>query len=155
MALLTSIIFFRLPPLSAVAVVDILILAFIIYYILLMIKGTQATQILLGMTLLVVLYYGARWGQLQTVQWLLVNILPFLAFALIVLFQAEIRSGLAKIGRNPFRTRFSSLEVQQASEDIVMAVSLFSSQKIGALIVLERDTGLRTYTESGIRYRRS
>ncbi len=139
-----------LPPLSVSAVIDILLLAFIIYYILQMLKGTQAPQILLGMALLVALYYGARWGGLQTVEWLMDHVLPFLVFAFIVLFAAEIRNGLAKLGRNPFRTGFSSLEVQHASEDIVMAASQFSSQNTGALIVMERDTGLRTYTESGI-----
>ncbi len=139
-----------LPSLSVSAVIDILLLAFIIYYILQMLKGTQAPQILLGMALLVALYYGARWGELQTVAWLMDQVLPFLVFAFIVLFAVEIRNALAKIGRNPFRTDFSSLVVQQASEDIVMAASQFSSQKTGALIVLERDTGLRTYTESGI-----
>ena len=139
-----------LPPLSVGAVFDILVLAFIIYYILQMLKGTQAPQILLGMALLVALYYGARWSGLQTVAWLMDHLLPVLIFAFIVLFAAEIRNGLAKLGRNPFRTGFSSLEVQHASEDIVMAASQFSSQNTGALIVMERDTGLRTYTESGI-----
>ncbi|MBI4464917.1 MAG: DNA integrity scanning protein DisA nucleotide-binding domain protein, partial [Acidobacteria bacterium] len=65
-------------------------------------------------------------------------------------FQNEIRRGLARMGRNPFRTRFSALKIRQAFEDILMAVNLFSTQKIGALIVLEHETGLRTYAESGI-----
>ena len=150
MGFLMLVLLAALPPLSVSAVIDILLLAFIIYYILQMLRGTQAPQILLGMALLVALYYGARWGGLQTVEWLMNQVLPFLVFAFIVLFAIEIRNGLAKIGRNPFRTDFSSLVVQQASEDIVMAASQFSSQKTGALIVLERDTGLRTYTESGI-----
>ena len=139
-----------LPPLSVRAVIDVLLLALIIYYILQMVKGTQAPQILLGMALLVALYYGARWGGLQTVEWLMDHVLPFLVFAFIVLFATEIRNGLTKLAHNPFRTDFSSFELQQASEDIIMAVSQFSSQKTGALIVMERDTGLRTYTESGI-----
>ncbi len=150
MGFLMLVLLAALPPLSVSAVIDILLLAFIIYYLLQMVKGTQAPQILLGMALLLALYYGARWGGLQTVEWLMDHVLPFLVFAFIVLFAAEIRNGLAKIGRNPFRADFSSLVVQHVSEDIVMAASQFSSQKTGALIVLERDTGLRTYTESGI-----
>ena len=150
MGFLMLVLLAALPPLSVPAVIDVLLLAFIIYYIMQMLKGTQAPQILLGMALLVTLYYGARWGGLQTVEWLMNQVLPFLVFAFIVLFAVEIRNGLAKIARNPFRTDFSSLVVQHASEDIVMAASLFSSQNTGALIVLERDTGLRTYTESGI-----
>lgn len=150
MAFLMSAIFSWLPQLTLAAVADILILAFVIYQILLMVKGTRAAEVLAGVALLVVVYYGALWARLQTVQWLLEKIFPYLVFALIVLFQAEIRRGLAKIGRNPFNTRFASLEDRHASEDIVMAATLFSSQKIGCLIVLERETGLRTYTESGI-----
>jgi diadenylate cyclase len=150
MAFLMPAIFHKLPQLTLVGVVDILILAFVIYQILLIIRGTRAVQVMLGVGLLVLVYYGAVWGRLQTIQWLLDKIFPYLVFALIVMFQAEIRRGLAKIGRNPFNTRFASLEVRQASEDIVMAASLFSSRRIGALIVLERTTGLRTFTESGI-----
>lgn len=150
MALVLPDIFSRLPGLTLAAAADILILALIIYEILLIVKGTRAVQILLGVGLLVIVYYGALWGRLQTIQWLLDKIFPYLIFALIVLFQGEIRRALARIGRNPFTTRFSSLEVRQASEDIVMAASIFSAQRTGALIVIERHTGLRTFTESGI-----
>lgn len=140
----------RLPELTAAAVLDILVLALVIYQILLLIQGTRATQVVVGIAVLAAAYYVARWGQLQTVEWLLDHLFPYLIIGLIVLFQNEIRRGLARMGRNPFRTRFSSFKVRQALEDILMAVSLFSAQKIGALIVLERETGLRTYAESGI-----
>jgi len=150
MAFLLPSIFNRLPQLSPAAVVDILILAFVIYHVLLIVRGTRSTQILLGVGLLVLVYYAALWGRLQTIQWLLDKIFPYLVFALIVLFQGEIRRMLAKIGRNPFSTPFSSLEMRHAAEDVVMAAATLSSKQIGALIVLERDTGLRTFTESGI-----
>lgn len=143
-------IFSRLPELTLAAVVDVLILALIIYELLLIVKGTRAVQILVGVGLLVMVYYGALWGRLQTIQWLLDKIFPYLVFAFIVVFQGEIRRALARFGRNPFTTRFSSLEVRQASEDIVMAASMFASQRTGTLIVIERHTGLRTFTESGI-----
>ncbi len=150
MAFLIPVSFTRLPELTPAAVADILILAFVIYQVLLLIRGTRAVQILLGVVLLVAVYYGALWGRLQTVQWLLDKIFPYLVFFLIVIFQGEIRRGLAKIGRNPFASHFASMEVRQASEDIILAASTFSSQQTGALIVIERDTGLRTFTESGI-----
>lgn len=141
----------RLAGLTPAAVADILILAFIIYEILLIVKGTRAVQVLLGVGLLVAVYYGALWGRLQAVQWVLDKTLPYLVFALIVLFQGEIRRALAQFGRSPFgRRRLSSMDVRQASEDIVMAASSLASQRTGALIVLERATGLRTFTESGI-----
>lgn len=138
------------PQLTWAAAVEIFILAFLIYQIILLVKGTQATQFLVWIGLLAALYFVAEWGELEAVQWVLSNIFPYLIFATIVLFQAEIRRGLAKLARNPFRTRMASLEARQAFEDIVMAVSRLSSQKIGALVVLERETALRTYTESGI-----
>ena len=150
MTFLMPALFSRLPQLTIPAVVDILILSFVIYHALLIVKGTRAVQILVGVGLLVLVYYAALWAELQTIQWLLDRIFPYLIFALIVLFQAEIRRALAKIGRNPFTSRFSSLEDRHASEDIVLAATQFSSQRVGALIVIERETGLRTYTESGI-----
>ena len=150
MALLIPTFFSDLPQLTMAAAVDILILAFVIYQLLLMVRGTRAIQIILGLLLLVGVYYGALWGRLQTIQWLLDRVFPYLAFAFIVLFQGEIRRALARIGHNPFTSRFASLEVRQASEDIVLAATLFSSQRTGALIVMERDAGLRTFTESGI-----
>src|ERR1051326_8834866 len=121
MALMIAAIFNRVPQLTIVSVIDILILAFVIYEALLVVKGTRAVQILLGVVTLIGVYYGALWAGLQTIQWLLDRIFPYLVFAMVVLFQGEIRRTLARIGRNPFNTRFSSLEARQASEDIVMA----------------------------------
>ncbi len=135
---------------SLTSVLDILIVAFLIYHLLLLVRGTRASQMLLGIALIVLLYYAARWWKLQTLHWLLTTLLPYFVFALIVIFQAEIRRGLARLGRNPFLSRFSGLSRDFSYDDIVLAVSLFSSQKTGALIVLERDVGLRTYVDSGI-----
>ncbi|MBI4464511.1 MAG: TIGR00159 family protein, partial [Acidobacteria bacterium] len=101
MAFLLPAWFDRLPELTTAAVLDILILAVVIYQIVLMVKGTRATQILVGIALLAAAYYVARWGRLHTVEWLLGHLFPYLIFALIVLFQNEIRRGLARMGRNP------------------------------------------------------
>ena len=92
-----------LPQLSVGAVFDILLLAFILYYVFQVLKGTRAPQILLGMAFLVALYYGARWSGLRTVEWMMDQVLPFLIFAFIVIFAAPLRNGLAMLGRNPFR----------------------------------------------------
>jgi len=140
----------QFPQLTWAAVAEILILAFLIYQFLLLVKGSQTTQFWVWVSLLAALYFVTEWGELEAIHGMLTTIFPYLIFATIVLFQAEIRRGLAKLARNPFRTRIASLESRQIFEDIVMAVSRLSSQKIGALIVLERDTALRTYTESGI-----
>lgn len=150
MAFLLPDVFSRLPGLTLAAVLEILILAFVIYQVLLIVKGARAVRVVLGVGVLVLVYYGALWGRMQTIPWLLERLFPYLVFAFIVVFQGEIRRALARISRSPFSSRFSPLEVRQASEDIVMAASTFSSQRVGALIVIERGTGLRTFTESGI-----
>ncbi|HLA38750.1 MAG TPA: diadenylate cyclase CdaA [Candidatus Glassbacteria bacterium] len=143
-------LFTNLPPLTLAAALDILILALVIYQILLLIKGLGTAQFLVWTGLLAVVYYGARWGQLQVITWLLGTLFPYLLLGLVVLFQAEIRRWLAQISRNPFGTSLSSIEARHVSEDILMTVSRLSAERIGALIVLERETSLRTYTESGI-----
>jgi len=143
-------LFANLPPLTLAAALDILILSLVIYQILLLIKGLGTAQFLVWTGLLAVFYYGARWGQLQVLTWLLGTLFPYLLLGFVVLFQAEIRRWLARISRNPFGTPLSSIEARHVSEDILMAVSRLSAERIGALIVLERETALRTYTESGI-----
>lgn len=138
------------PGLSLTAVADILIVAFLIYQLLMFVRGTRASPMLLGIILIVLLYYASLWWKLHTLHWLLTTLLPYFVFAIIVIFQAEIRRGLARLGRNPFLPRFSRWSRGVAYDDILLAVSVFSSQKIGALVALERDIGLRTYIESGI-----
>jgi diadenylate cyclase len=132
------------------AVVDILIIATLLYYVLNLLRGTRAVQIAVSVMLLLGTIYGARWARLEMVEWLLNAIVPYLAIALIVLFQPEIRRALARVGRNPFWQRFSAESPAGAQDDVVLAATHFSHQRIGALIVLEREVGLRTYVESGI-----
>lgn len=136
----------HLTPLSAL---DILLVAAILYQCLLLVRGTRASQVLLGIFLLVLAYYGSDWGGLTLLHWLLSTALPYFFIAILVLFQAEIRNGLAKIGRQTLglaRDHASG----ESYEDIVLAANYFSSHKQGALMVLERRTGLRTYIESGV-----
>ncbi len=145
-----------LPPwttlehLNARAVLDILIIAALIYSLLKLLRGTRALQMVLAILLLVLIYRGARWARLEMVEWLLTTLLPYFAIALIVLFQSEIRRALSRFGRNVFRWRFSSRSTTEAHGDLALAASYFSQNRIGALVVLERDVGLRTYIESGI-----
>ena len=133
------------------AVIDILLVAFLIYQVLLLVRGTRASAMLLGIGLIVFLYYASRWWKLDTVHWLLTTLLPYFVFALIVLFQQEIRRALMRVGRYPLAPRLWQLGRQANYDDILLAANLFSSQKTGALMVLERDVGLRTFTESGIK----
>lgn len=139
-----------LAQLNLRAAVDILIIAVIFYYILNLLKGTRAVQMAVAIILLVLFYYGARWARLAMIEWLLTTLLPYFAIALIILFQPEIRRALSRLGRTPLWQRFSPGYSSGAHDDLILAASHFSQNRIGALIVLERTTGLRTYIESGI-----
>lgn len=131
--------------------VEIAVIAFLIYQVLLLIKGTRGWQIALGITALALFYYLTRLFELRAVQWLLAEFFTYFVFALIVIFQSEIRRGLAEIGRGRFFRRFAPRRTKETFEEIVLAATTLSSQKIGGLVVVERDIGLKNYIESGIR----
>jgi len=130
--------------------VDILIIAVVVYFLLNMLRGTRALQMSAAILLLLLAYESARWAQFEMVQWLLTALIPYVAVALIVLFQPEIRRGLARLGRNFTFERFSASAAGAAFDDVVMAATYFAQNRIGALITFERDAGLHTYIESGI-----
>ena len=138
-----------IPSLTAKTLVEIVILGLLLYQVVRMFQGAQASHFQVWMSVLAVLYLVLEWG-FSTSEWLLADIGPYLLLATVILFQAEIRRGLAKIARNPFRAWFSSFEARHFLEDVLLAIGRLSAQKTGALIVLERDTPLRTYADSGI-----
>ena len=125
----------RWPQLSAISIIDILIVAALIYQVLVLIKGTRAVQVLVGIAVLALAFYWVRRGQLITVNWLISNALPYAVFALIVVFQNEIRHALAKMGR---KLTFSANDLAEgeAYDDIVLAANLFAQSQTGALIVI-------------------
>ena len=131
-------------------VVDVLIVAFLVYEILQFLRGTHAVQIALGGVVMVFLYWASILFNLQTVNWLLRTFLPFLVFGIIVVFQAEIRKGLAHLGRAPFLGGASRRRQEEVVDEIVLAATSLSSERTGAILVLERDMGLRSYIETGI-----
>lgn len=137
------------PHISAISVVDILLVAILIYQFLMLVRGTRAAPMLVGVATLGLAFYFARLGELRTLNWLLSTLLPYVVFALIVVFQAEIRQALANLGRRVSLMRSSNL-VADVYDDIVLAANLFSQNQTGALIVIEREIGLRTYIESGV-----
>ena len=142
--------YLNLPTLTWTSAIDIFVVAFIIYQILVFIKGTRAVQMVLGLALIVVFFYVSRWFQFQTVSWILTNILPYFVFVIVVIFQSEIRRALAHFGQAPFFGGFSKLNRHELYDEIVLAVNTLASNQTGALIVIERDIGLKTYIESGI-----
>src|SRR5437588_7263490 len=139
------------PPIGWWDLVDILVVSAIIYEVLKLIRGTRAVQMAVGGGFLVALFYLSRWGHLETVNWLIRNMLGYLVFAVIVLFQSDIRRALAHLGRAPFFRYLAKAEsAEESVEELVMATSMLSAQRIGAIIALERQVGLRNYIEGGI-----
>jgi diadenylate cyclase len=139
-----------LPSLTAASIIDILVVAFLIYQCLMVVRGTRAGHILAGILVLVLLYTTALWAGLEALRSLLAFIVPYLGIAIIVLFQSEIRRTLARIGRKDWFGLAGGFRTPEWVSEILLAMEQFSEKKTGALIVLERDIGLRTFVESGV-----
>ena len=137
------------PHVSVISVIDILLVAIIIYEFLALIKGTRASLMVVGVAGLGLAFYLSRLGNLAALNWLISTLLPYTVFALIVVFAAEIRQALARLGRGLTLSRNPGSEAD-AYDDIVLAANLFCQNQTGALIVIEREIGLRTYIESGV-----
>ena len=142
---------FRRPPMDWRDLLDILVVSVLVYEVLKLIRGTRAVQMALGGGVLVALFYGSRWGHLETVNWLIRNVAGYLVFGVIVLFQSDIRRALAHLGRAPFFRYFAQPEsAEESIEEIVVAANMLASQRVGAIIAVERQIGLRNYIEGGI-----
>src|SRR6476469_4154978 len=143
--------FLRRPPIGWWDLLDILVVWLLIYEVLKLIRGTRAVQMALGGGVLVALFYGSRWARLETVNWLIRNLFGYLVFGVIVLFQSDIRRALAHLGRAPFFRYFAKSEsAEESIEELVVASGMLSSQRIGAIVAIERQIGLRNYIEGGI-----
>jgi diadenylate cyclase len=141
----------RRPSLSWWDLLDILVVAVLVYELLKLIRGTRAVQMGLGGGVLVGLFYLSRWAHLETVNWLIRNLAGYIVFAVIVLFQADIRRALAHLGRAPFFRYFAQAEsAEESVEELVVAATMLASQHTGAIIAVERLIGLRNYIEGGI-----
>ena len=141
----------RRPPIGLWDLADILVVSVIVYEVLKLIRGTRTVQMALGGGVLAALFYGSRWGHLETVNWLIRNMVGYLVFAVIVLFQSDIRRALAHLGRAPFFRFLAKVESAEDSiEELVVAAGMLSTQRVGAIIAIERQIGLRNYIEGGI-----
>ncbi|MEI7028323.1 diadenylate cyclase CdaA [Paenibacillus sp. y28] len=134
-------------------IVDILIVSYVIYKLLILIRGTRAVQLLKGIFVVVLVWAISYWFELNTLKWLMNQMFTVGVLALIIIFQPELRRALEQIGRGKLFSRGASDEQQDVAQTIghlVKTVNVLSKRKIGALIVFERDTGLGDYVESGI-----
>ncbi len=130
---------------------DIAIVSLLIYELLKLLRRTHAVQILIGGGLIMVLYYAAQFTPLQTLNWLIGDMFGYAVFAVIVLFQGDIRRALAGLGRVPFFRYVSRpAATDQTIEEVVVALRMLAEKKTGAIVAIEREIGLRNYVESGI-----
>ncbi len=130
---------------------DIAIVSVVVYELLKLIRGTRAVQMAIGIAVVVGLFYMSLGMQLETLNWLIRNIIGYVVFAAIVLLQADIRRALMHLGRAPiFRWFDRSYSDDDTIEELVVATTMLSSKRTGAIIVIERRIGLRNVIESGI-----
>jgi diadenylate cyclase len=130
-------------------IIDILLVAVILYWLLLLIKGTKAAQILIGLVVLFFAFLFSGYIGLYTMDWLIQSFWAQIVLVLVILFQPEIRRALAQMGEARFLPSFASAEELKSLEEIVRGTIALSSRKIGGLIVIERETSLRDFIEIG------
>lgn len=140
----------RMPRFTGAAALDILVTAFIIYQFIVIVRGRRSAAMLAGFLVLVVVYLGSVYAKLEMLRTILATLAPYTAFGMIVMFQSEIRRLLARIGQRRIIGFGSRLHRRETVEELLLALQQLSHQRIGALIVIEREVGLRTFVESGV-----
>jgi len=134
-------------------VVDILVVAVLLYYALLWLRGTRAVNLIRGIILLIVIYFVARFLGLYTINWLFEMFATAIIILLIIVFQPELRRTLDRLGRGRLLARvgFTAAPGSWFIRNLVRAMEQLSEDKVGAIIVIEKNTGLAEYVESGTR----
>jgi uncharacterized protein (TIGR00159 family) len=128
---------------------DIGLMAFAIYWVLLLVRGTRAAQMTLGLLILVLVWLLSRQLELATTGFILDNFLEGIVLIVIVIFQADIRRALTRVGRGLFSA--APRQEAHAVEEVVRACQALAQRRVGALLVLERDVGLDEYMDLGTR----
>lgn len=145
----------RFPTLNFINLIDILLVAFLIYRLFVLIKDTRAIQLIKGLVILLAAAAISRWIGLYTITWILDNIRTVILVAIPVVFQPELRRALEQIGRGRFFLRpvvyLGEEEVNRLIKEIVRAVVFLAQKKTGVLIIIERETGLKDYIETGVK----
>jgi diadenylate cyclase len=130
-------------------ILDILLVTVILYRLLLIIKGTKAAQMLIGLGVLFIAFVLSKYLGLYTIDWIIQSLWAQIVLAIIILFQPEIRRTLAQMGEARFLPSFTTAEELRSLEEIIKASVALSNRKIGALIVIEKDTNLKDFIEMG------
>lgn len=137
---------------SIADIIDILIVSYVIYKLIMVIRGTRAVQLLKGIFVVIVTWVISIWFNLYTLQWVMNQMFTFGLLAVIIIFQPELRRALEQLGRGKLFRRSLTEDDQEFHEgigEVIKAVTYLSKRRIGALIVFERKTGLSDYMESG------
>jgi diadenylate cyclase len=129
--------------------IDIVLVAFILYSFLRLIKESRAYQMAVGLGLVGLILLATRWLKLTAANWLIENFAPYLIFAIIVLFQAEIRRFLTGLGAQTFRKPLALRSFREKIDDLCRAVEYMGQKKIGALIAIENEISLAAYADRG------
>lgn len=134
--------------------IDILVVTYMIYKLIMLIRGTRAVQLLKGIMVIVVTWLLSKWFQLTTLHWLMSQAFTFGVLALVIIFQPELRRALEQLGRGKFFSRTPSSQdeetIHRMVQEVGKSVTYMAKRRIGALLVIERETGLNDYVETGI-----
>ncbi len=129
-------------------ILEVVILWYVLYMLLIFIKGTRAFQVLRGVIIIILVFFITQKLGLTVINWILTKLFAISVIAFVIIFQPELRRGLARIGQNPILGTF--IKEERIIEDIVRALMALSKRKVGALIAIEREIGLKPYIESGV-----
>ncbi len=135
------------------AIVEIGILWYLFYRIMQFLEGTRAFYVIRGIVILAVFFILSNWLGLYTLNWLLSKVFGISIVVFVILFQPELRQGLARLGQSPFWGKFAldRKEIERVARDITIAVTRLAEKKVGALIAIQKSIGLKGYSDSGIK----
>jgi diadenylate cyclase len=129
--------------------IDVTVVAFLFYRVLVLMKGTRSAQIVLGLFLLFIISFAAFWFRLEALKWLITNIATVGILVLVIVFQPELRNALAQIGHNQLFRLFFRYEKSKTLDELVKAAVRLSELRYGGLLVIEREIGLKDFRETG------
>ena len=145
-----------MPEFTWFSILDILVVAFVFYYLLMLVKGTRAVQLIRGIIVLLVVAYLSDLLNLTTINWVLNQFWAVLFVIIAIVFQPELRRALEQLGRGQFflinsKDELRSDDSQQVISELIGCVISCAKTKTGVLLVLEQDIGLNDYIETGIK----
>jgi len=139
----------HVPMELVIDAIDIAIVSFLLYHLFALMRGTRAVHMFFGLIVLFLLSVMAQWMNLIAVNWLISSLRTAWLIAFVIIFQPELRRALSMLGQNRLLSRFVRVRQSHVIPEVVKAVQEMSEKKVGALIVLEKDMGLKNYVETG------